>query len=204
MRRVDRATRVDRLLAILAVGMLLGLGAVATMAAWSDSAFSTGSFGTNAFNIQGSVDGGTTWAEMATAPGGTLPFAVNAASLTPGDTVYAPISLRIDPNAQNFGATVSLSGANLTGGNLTTTLRYAAKSGVSAANCTSSGFAANGTALVAANTALSVGSGSTTFALAKDSTPVSVCFAVTLPSSATASTQNDTATATWQFIAGST
>jgi predicted ribosomally synthesized peptide with SipW-like signal peptide len=198
---MTRALRRDRIRLVLAIGLLLGVGAAITMAAWTDTVFGSGSFGTNAYNVQGSTDGGTTWAEMATSPGGTLGFPVNAATLTPGDTVYAAISLRIDPSAANYGATVSLSGATLTGGTLGTTLRYGAKTGVSAANCSTAGYAGTGTTLVAGNTTLSTGSGATSFALLQNSTPVSVCFAVTLPSSATASAQSDSATAVWQFVA---
>ena len=185
---------------------MLGVGGAVTLAAWSDSVFVNGDFETGSFNVQGSVNAGTSWFEFDTAPGGTLAFPAGALNITPGDTVYAAVSLRVDPTRNDYDATIGLEGATLTNGSgtLGTNLRYAAKTGVTAANCTSASFAGTGTTLVAANTALSTGSGVTTFELEDDSTAVPVCFAVTLPSNAPSTAQGDTSVAVWKFAASST
>lgn len=85
--------------ALLAGGLVLGLGAAATLAAFSDDVFGSGSFNTGDFNIQGSADG-TGYAEHSTAgDAADLTFALNALQMSPGQTVYAPFSIRIDADS---------------------------------------------------------------------------------------------------------
>jgi predicted ribosomally synthesized peptide with SipW-like signal peptide len=202
--------RHGRARAFLAGGLVLGVGAAVTLAAWTDNVNAHGDFATGAWNVQGNVSSpfanGTSdanWQEYSTGTGGALAFVVNPTNLTPGDTVYAPIALRVDPTKNSNPASVTLNGATTSGSTvLMSALTYAAKSGVSAATCNAANFAANGTSLVPAATALTTGSGSTAFTLAADSTPVSVCFAVTLPSSAT-TVQSLSGQAVWTFAASS-
>lgn len=85
--------------ALLAGGLVLGLGAAATLAAFSDDVFGSGSFNTGDFNIEGSADG-TGYAEHSTAgDAADLTFALNALQMSPGQTVYAPFSIRIDDDS---------------------------------------------------------------------------------------------------------
>lgn len=56
-----------KVLAVLAGGLVLGVGAAITLAAWNDSEFATGTFTAGSFNLQGSTDG-TTYAEHTAAP----------------------------------------------------------------------------------------------------------------------------------------
>ncbi len=118
------------------------MGAAVTLAAWTDSVFVNGEFETGSFNVQGSVDG-STWRELDTSPGGDLVFPVQASDLTPGDTVHASLSLRVDPTDADYDATVTLLGAASAGGDgtLDTELRYSARTGVGAASCNPAGFA---------------------------------------------------------------
>lgn len=81
--------------AILAGGLVLGVGAVVTLAAWNDSEFATGEFGAGTFGIEGSTDG-TAFAEHATEDAAaTLNFEVDANNLTPGDAVYENFSVQL-------------------------------------------------------------------------------------------------------------
>ena len=80
--------------AILAGGIVLGIGAIVTLAAWNDSEFADGIFGAAAFDLEGSTDG-ENFEQHSTADGAAeLAFAAN--NLIPGETVYAPFWVRLD------------------------------------------------------------------------------------------------------------
>jgi predicted ribosomally synthesized peptide with SipW-like signal peptide len=185
--------------ALLAGGLVLGVGAAITLAAWNDSEFAQGTFGTGAFNLVGSTDG-TTYAEHATvgAPA-TLGFTVSPTLLAPGDVVYAPFAVRLDAATTN-AAVVTISNAASSGtvANLTYTLIQPSAFGCAAGT--------TGTALVPASTAVGTVPASTTFALAigtpptEAGAPVFLCFKVTAGALVA---QGQTGTATWQFAAAS-
>jgi len=82
--------------AVLAGGLVLGIGAAVTLAAWNDSEFAEGIFTTGEFNLEGSTDGPEEgFAEHPTeAEAAELEF--EADNLVPGETVYAPFHLRLD------------------------------------------------------------------------------------------------------------
>ncbi|OAH43499.1 hypothetical protein AYJ66_04385 [Dietzia cinnamea] len=88
--------------AIMASGLVLGVGAAVTLAAWSDTVWGAGTFGTegNAFNIKGSFDGGANWNEHVSSTGagtdapGAMTFAQNANALVPGVPVYQLVGLK--------------------------------------------------------------------------------------------------------------
>ncbi|MFJ6111321.1 SipW-dependent-type signal peptide-containing protein [Dietzia maris] len=88
--------------AIMASGLVLGVGAAVTLAAWSDTVWGQGTFGTqgSAFNVQGTFDNGATWKEHVSSTGtgdngpGTMSFAQNANSLVPGVPVYQLVGLQ--------------------------------------------------------------------------------------------------------------
>ncbi len=196
LRRRDVHSRKVR--AILAGGLVLGIGATITLAAWNDSEFTQGTFTAGTFNMVGSTDG-TTYASHATvgAPA-TLTFTVNPTLLSPGDTVYAPFAVELDATTTN-SALVTVSNAATTGtvSNLTYTLIQPTAFGCDGAT--------TGTALVAAGNAVGTVPAATTFTLAKGAggtagAPVFLCFKVTAGSGIT---QGQTGTATWQFSATS-
>lgn len=93
--------------AILAGGVVLGLGAAITLAAWSDDVFADGLFNTGSFDLIGSPVNTASPAEDAydqyeTADGAAdLSFRINALQMYPGETVAAPFSI-----AQPTGTTV--------------------------------------------------------------------------------------------------
>jgi len=118
-----RGPRSPKARALLAGGLVLGVGAAITLAAWNDSEFARGTFTAGTFNMVGSTDG-TTYAEHATvgAPA-MLAFTVNPTLLAPGDVVYAPFAVRLDAATTN-AAVVTISNAATSGtvANLTYTL----------------------------------------------------------------------------------
>ncbi|MCX5043417.1 hypothetical protein OG921_09560 [Aldersonia sp. NBC_00410] len=174
---------------ILAVGIIVGLGAVATLAGYTTSIFGGASFATgegSGFNVLGSFDGGTTWESYASAgDAGQFEFQINPGLMTPGDTVYAPVALKIDPTQNSSPGDAVLKGAQFEAGSnpLQIALIYTVKS-LPAAACNATGFGA-GTVppTFPEGVALTVGSGATPLRLTADSAPQNLCFAVTLPSS---------------------
>src|SRR5438046_769321 len=99
--------------ALLAGGLVLGVGAAVVLAAWNDSEFATGTFTAGTFDLQGSTDG-TAYADHAASPGAALPFTLNPAHPAPGDTVYAPFAVRLAANTST-GSTVTVNTASATG-----------------------------------------------------------------------------------------
>jgi predicted ribosomally synthesized peptide with SipW-like signal peptide len=194
-----RGLRSQKMRAILAGGLVLGVGAAITLAAWNDSEFAKGSFGTGAFNMVGSIDG-TSYAEHATAgAAATLTFTVNPTLLTPNDVVYAPFAVRLDAATTNDAVvTISNEATSGTLTNLTYTLIQP-----SAFECD---VDTTGTELVPASTAVGTVPSSTTFALAKGTPPttagdpVFLCFKVAAGGSIA---QAQAGTVTWKFAAAS-
>lgn len=105
--------------AIMASGLVLGVGAAVTLAAWSDTVWGEGTFGTQgtSFNIDGSFDGGSTWApyvspEAVDGKGGpgSMAFAQKADSLIPNKPVYQLVGLQETDG--NLGADIVLKRTN--------------------------------------------------------------------------------------------
>lgn len=107
--------------AILAGGVVLGVGAVVTLAAWTDQEWASGDFRAGSFNVESSVDGETFKDHEGEGKGGAaaLEFKMSPANnLSPDDTTAAPFVLRLDDET-TYGAEVSLKNTSLTGGNAT-------------------------------------------------------------------------------------
>jgi predicted ribosomally synthesized peptide with SipW-like signal peptide len=86
--------------AILAGGLVLGIGAAVTLAAWNDSEFAEGVFTSGGFNLEGNITGEAgAFAEHATTgSAASLTFTspqVNAANLAPGDSVSSAFAVRL-------------------------------------------------------------------------------------------------------------
>lgn len=197
-----RGTRGRKVRALLAAGVVLGVGATATLAAWNDSEFVDGDFAAGSFNLEGSSDG-TSYADHAEAgDAAALAFELNPTNLSPGDVVHAPYAVRLAAGTTT-GATVALTGVTNTG--TVTNLTYTVVQTTSM-TCNAEAVA-GGTMLVPAGTAMSSVGTPDTFTLAQgtdDATagdPAYLCFAVTAGEGLE---QGQSGTATWQFQATST
>ncbi|NLA65954.1 MAG: hypothetical protein GX862_08575 [Leucobacter sp.] len=86
--------------AILAGGLVLGVGAAVTLAAWTDQEWAIGNFGTGQFGIEGSIDG-TDFTSHATEAGAAqLSFSAETPTdLTPTDVVYESFAVRLEQNS---------------------------------------------------------------------------------------------------------
>lgn len=184
--------------AILAGGIVLGVGAAITLAAWNSSDFATGTFTAGTFAIEGSTDG-TTYNNHPAAPGAALSFTDPVSDLSPNSVVYSSYWVELAANTTDNGTVTVSSGT--TSGTLTG-LTYSIVQ-TSSATCDAS---TTGTGVVAANTALGTVPPNATFNLTAGSpatsagTPVHLCITVTAGSSLV---QGTTGTATWDFTATS-
>ncbi|GAB5078615.1 hypothetical protein ARTHROSP310_17570 [Arthrobacter sp. AD-310] len=215
--RSEKATKVR---ALLAGGLVLGIGAAFTLAAWTDNEWvfgqseNGGGPGTKVYHMQQNTwtgpAGDAVWGDKDAAPGGALTFSVNADNLVPGTTVYAPMQLRASDKSQSLVATLT-GAARLDEADSVTNssalygaLRYQLKQGVDKDLCNAANFGPNGTDLVRVGSTLSTRSdtpinlpaGATD---AAPGTPVSLCFALTLPSSAGVELQGLKTTPVWTF-----
>ena len=195
------STKNRKVRAILAGGLVLGVGAAVTLAAWTDQEWAVGEFGAGSFNIQGSTTGDD--ADFTDHPSqgeaATLGFEIGADNLSPGDTVAAPFVLRTDAET-SYDATVELTSAVGEGVNAAN-LTYGITQVGSAAECVDG---ATGTTVVPAGTALDATTGAEGFTLVAGDgapgAPVALCFQVTAGDTLE---QGETGTANWEFTATS-
>jgi predicted ribosomally synthesized peptide with SipW-like signal peptide len=193
---------------VLASGLVFGVAAAVTDAAWTDQELARGSFVTGTFATQSSVDtanppGSGTWSSNGTTPA-TLSF--NASAMIPGTVVRAPLAIRAAPGS--LGGSVSLAYSTSSGdSSLLSALQLAVYVDTSNICATSATPDANGawvagsastyqtglaTAIPTNTRALPASGGAST-----PGTPVYYCFIVQLPSDAANTLQGTTATATW-------
>lgn len=190
--------------AILAGGVVLGLCAAVTLAAWSDDVFADGVFTTDGvFILEGSDDPytATDFRQAETsdvASGDPLEGAIrlqfSGTNLTPGDTAYAPFSIRLTENSTLDGTLNSLTSTAT--GPLSAALRYSITSGATscaAGNVTGTSWVSdatvNGGATNQAGTALGLTANS-------DGTTgiiVPLCVTVTFPNTPEAKDAVDSA-----------
>ncbi|WP_241842985.1 SipW-dependent-type signal peptide-containing protein [Agromyces albus] len=181
-------------MAVIAGGLVLGVGAAITLAAWNDSEFATGSFGSGAFDLQGSTDG-TVFSSSPTAPGKTLTFVVEPDTLSPGDVVAVPFAVQLSATS-TYAAdlTIAAASADAIAADLTYDL---VDTGTFVAGCDET---TAGTTLV--NDAATTASGPTALpSFTAAETPLNLCFIVTAgPDIA----QSLTGSVTWEFVGTST
>jgi predicted ribosomally synthesized peptide with SipW-like signal peptide len=202
-----------KVLAVLAGGLVLGVGVAVTLAAWNDSEFATGTFTAGSFNLQGStagdvdanysdhnVDDGDTAA--------TLAFDLPADlvdNLSPADVVYAGFWVRLAAGTTT-GADLVADGttADPAASSNSDNLSYAVYQLAPGATCNAA--SATGTP-VATGATLDAQTGVTTIALTEGATAtdagtaVQLCFRV---EAGAGLEQGLATTATWKFTATST
>ncbi|ABS03930.1 SipW-dependent-type signal peptide-containing protein [Kineococcus radiotolerans] len=205
--------------ALLAGGLVLGVGGSVTLAAWTDTEWvwggtdGAGDMATASFAIEQNVWNGTSgaavWRDGADeANAGQLNFTIDAANLIPGKTVYAPMQLRTKAGSE--AGSLQLNGAVLAPGGSQTlfeTLRYTVVTGVAKAACSATNFSLP-TSLSARHVVDATLSTPATqsIPLAADGpssagNAVDVCFAITLPATADNTIQDKTARLFWKYDA---
>ena len=90
--RTARRARWKQARALLAGGLVLGIGASATVAAWTDTETGSGEFQAGAFLLEANIDG--SWSS-------TRQMTFDAGAMYPGSVVYAPVRLRTSPDRKS-------------------------------------------------------------------------------------------------------
>jgi predicted ribosomally synthesized peptide with SipW-like signal peptide len=192
----DRGLRFTRLRAVLAGGLVLGAGATATLAAWTDEESAHGTFTAGTFSILGSTNG-ITFSDHPSAPGASLAFAPTTDAMVPNTTVHALYSVKTAPTS--VAGSVQLTAGPDNGSGLGAYLRYGVHT-IPGTTCNATTFAA-GSVVVSTGSALTVGAGAGIPLTAAGASPVNYCFAVTLPSDAPNAAQGAALGGTWIFAA---
>jgi predicted ribosomally synthesized peptide with SipW-like signal peptide len=205
-RESRKRLRNRRLRVLLAAGLVLGAGSIATLAAWTDTENATGSFGASVFATESQSQGTPTYAGHPTAPGASLTF--NATAMSPGTSFYAWLNVRTTA-ASTVGGTVNLTAAAPSGA-LAPALQYRAVrlTGPSpGAACDATAFAGTPTFIAgAAATYLPVAQVPGTpvaSTIGAAGAQLGFCFEVRIIAGSADTFQGQTATVTWTFTATS-
>lgn len=192
----ERGLKSKRVRAILAGGLVLGVGAAITLAAWNDSEFATGIFAGGAFSIEGSTDG-TAFTEHPTeAAAAPLTFEVEADNLAPSEPVYAGFAVQLTA-ASTYAASVDITASSAA--TIAASLSYSLVE-TATFGCDAAAFAA-GTPLVT-DAATTTSTAADIFTLDAATAPVFLCFEVT--PAANLPQASPTGTVVWEFAAEST
>lgn len=180
--------------AVLAGGLVLGVGAVLVMAAWNSSEFATGSFTTGGFVLEGKTTAEADFGQhKSEAEAANLDFSVDTSNLSPNETVSAGFAVRLAANTTYDGTAV------------VNTAVDKQVTGLSQRVYVSSTATCSGTAEkeIIASSALATGTGSTAFDLTKGvamaaGETVNLCFEV---SAGADLVPNSTSVAVWTIAA---
>ncbi|MDZ5077447.1 SipW-dependent-type signal peptide-containing protein [Nesterenkonia sp. HG001] len=198
----QKTTRRRKVQAVLAGGLVLGVGAAVTLAAWNDSEFAEGLFGSASFNLEGSTDGSDYDDHDTADEAAQLTF--DADNMTPGQTVYAPFYVRLDADTTINGTVEASDGIGVVSSSGENADHMSYEVYADPDNCNAAD-ASSGTS-VASGADLSTGIGSTTtFDLTAGDgaagTPVLLCFEVS--ASDDDFVQADTTEVIWEVTATS-
>lgn len=183
-----------RVRAVLASGLVLGVGATVTLAAWNDSEFAGGTVSAGHFTLEGSVDG-TSFSTTEAADPHQLSFSVTSA-LTPGQRTYALFSVRT--TAGSTAGDIQLQGDDGNTGALANAMTYGVRT-VAGATCSAATFDA-GTVVVPRGTVLTGDATESQPVAADQGSVVHYCLELTLSSSAPNSVQGTSATPLWRAV----
>ncbi|SDH27550.1 SipW-dependent-type signal peptide-containing protein [Agrococcus jejuensis] len=207
-----RRSRSRKIRAVLAGGLVLGIGAAITLAAWTDNEYATGTFTAGTFNMQGSTTSATAGFADHTSSGGAaaLNFTAPFNNLSPGQVVYSPFWVRLAANTTSAATLdlVAVTSTDTAPGTNSANLSYTVYAIGATAACDSTVTTGTpvvmGTATTLASNANVAGAtpnlpnGSPVTAAG---TATQLCFVVT---AGTGLTQGGATTAVWQFTATST
>lgn len=203
-----KTTRRRKAQAVTAGGIVLGIGAIVTLAAWNDSEFAEGLFGSGDFNLEVSTDGEDFTDHYPEDGAAQLTFAAD--NMIPGETVYAPLWVRLD-NATTVAGDILpddieiIARDNDEGANNADSLSYNIYTDVVACNDASNVGASD--PIASANSLESGPSGNSNIALAPGDgvagETVLLCFEVTASDSGEEFTRDLPTEATWEVTATS-
>ncbi|WP_164743505.1 SipW-dependent-type signal peptide-containing protein [Microbacterium sulfonylureivorans] len=193
---------------LLAAGLVFGVGAFATLAAWTDTENATGSFGASVFGTESQSAGSPTYTSQTAAPGASLTF--NATAMSPGTSFYAWLNVRTTP-ASTVGGTVALTGIANNAGGLVGALQYRAVRTASVnptSPCDATAFTGTpvfiaGAAATYLQVTAAVPASPVASPIAAAGGAIGYCFEVRVAPGSANTYQGTTATVTWTFTSTS-
>lgn len=186
--------------AILAGGVVLGVGAAVTLAAWTDQEWASGAFTAGTFDIESSVDGKDFKDHNPDEDGvAELDFNLQPKNLSPNQTVAAPFVLRVD-NETTLSAEVELVEATSDKNN--PNFKHLTYGIIEVPNASACEPGAEGTPIVPKATALNSAHQVNDIVLTPGADeaagdPITLCFQVTADGELE---QSHATTASWQFV----
>lgn len=196
--------RSRRVRALLASGLVLGVGATMTLASWNDSEYAGGSIEAGSFAIEGSTTGQNDFTASSAENPHSLTIALEDATsegvLYPGSTTYALFSVRAAEGS--LGGTVQVLANEANAEGLGAYLTYGVRE-ISGTTCNATSFnAEDSTNVVSRGSALTEGAPSDNVQTLGPNAASSVnyCLELVLPVDANNEAQTLTATPQWEFV----
>ncbi|WP_438353662.1 SipW-dependent-type signal peptide-containing protein [Microbacterium sp. CJ88] len=208
----QRGRRWPRLRALLAGGLVLGIGATVTLAAWTDSEYTAATLTAGRFGILGSMNGAA-FADHATSPGATLTFSPALGAVYPGAPPgFTTVQIRTASTASggfnSVAGTVSMQTSTAATGGLAGALVYAVRVIPTGSSCNEALFSNAAAPVIVPNatpltTAVGASAANVQTVAASAGSTVSYCVRIALPLTAPDGIQNSSTPVVWQF-AGTT
>lgn len=193
--RHETARRLSvRARALLAGGLVLGVGATATLAAWNDSEHLGGTVTAGHFTLEGSTDGSSYSTSTADSPHAVSFSAADA--LVPGARSYAFFSVRTA--AGSAGGELQVQGDDGNVGALPDALTYAVRT-VSGTTCDADAFAGGGD-VVGRGTPVTAAAETTQAVETDGASAVNYCLELTLAADAPNEVQGESAAPIWHVL----
>lgn len=196
-----------RVRAVLAAGLVLGVGTAATLASWTDTENATGSFGASVFGTESQSGDSPAYASNTTSPGAALTF--DATAMSPGNSYFAWLNVRTTTTS-NVGGTVTLTSA-AGSGSIASALQYRAvriTAPASTTTCNATTFTSDTSVFIAGDASTYLGlsalpAAPVVSAIGAAGAALGYCFEVRMPAGTANSFQGATGSATWTFTADS-
>ena len=193
--------RFTRVRALLAGGLVLGLGATMTLAAWTDSEYGQGTFTASKFDIV-SRSGTDAFAQHATTPAAVMRF--NATGMSPGVSAFTNFDIQTTPDTTVAGTVGPPSTSAVTAsGTLIPALEYRMIAAPTATTtCAAAAFVAGSTYLAGTGTsyaAVTTAPATITSELPAAGSTVRYCFEVRIQPNAAGTYGGTSGVVTWAF-----
>lgn len=187
-----------RIRALLASGLVLGVGATITLAAWNDSEYATGSVTAGGFTLEGSPTG----EPGSFAPSGpdsqhSLTFSPNADAMYPGETTYSLFSVRTQEGS--VGGTIRVLADEGNTGGLGEYLIYGLSLIDDGVACSADTYS-TGTEILTPSPNNMAANPDSEQELSPSGGKQNYCIALTLPLDAPNGAQNASVNPEWQFL----
>lgn len=193
VRASPKRWRSRRLRALLAAGLVLGIGSSMTVAAWTDEDHARGTITSGTFVLEG--NGGQGFEVSSAENPRTLTFAPSATAMLPSQETYA--LYRVRTSQSSVAGSLQFQGAAANSGPLGEHLRYGVRIIADGATCNATSFSNSTNIVVATTSTLATGSSTTQTVSAAGASVANYCIRLTLPSTAPNSAQGQQATPRW-------